>query len=229
MTSRRTDLRERWPLGRTAALASETTGRCRGRVATFGGRHPEPAAGGGGEPHLRAGGSRPRLGAHRALGPGRFDTGIARFRASLGGCCRTPPETLERPRLSRQPLTGFEDHHLKSPPVVMRPHQIPSYRPRSASQRHHEGGNQPSFDRRVRSAPSLRDTPPGSPACSLDGMVRRPDRHQRERWHHPHAKPDSRPGGAAWSPAELADLGLHLLGVTQVGPDQPEVPTTDFR
>jgi hypothetical protein len=36
--------------------------------------------------------------------------------ASLGGCCRTPPETLDRPRVSRQPLTGFEiitsNHHL---------------------------------------------------------------------------------------------------------------------
>ncbi|HLY83466.1 MAG TPA: hypothetical protein VKQ71_10805 [Acidimicrobiales bacterium] len=28
---------------------------------------------------------------------------------------------------------------------------------------------------------------------------------------------------------KLADLGLPLLRVTQVGPDQPEVPTTDIR
>jgi hypothetical protein len=139
----------------------ETTGRCRGRAATFGGRrHPEPADGGGGESHLRAGGSRPRLGAHRGPGHARFDTGIAPLRRVPRRLLpHSPGDTGSATTVSPTPHR-VRDHHLKSPPVVMRPHQIPPT-VRGVQAEDTTKGATSQLRPPVRSAPfTLRDTPP---------------------------------------------------------------------
>ena len=84
-------------------------------------------------------------------------------------------------------------------------------------------------DRAATALRTVRDPLPRPLALALGRLVRRTDRHGRKRRHEPRGGTSGRPGRASRAAAEAHDLGLPLLSVTRIGPDEPEAPAPDIR